>query len=105
MSRRAVVQTLAFGAATFAGLAPHRLRGAESAPKLDIHDPTAIALGYVENASQVDAKKYPQFVPGSNCENCLQLQGKAGNDYRPCELFPGRLVAVSGWCSKWTAEM
>ena len=105
MSRRAVVKTLALVAATVAGLATHRLRSAESTQKLDIHEPAAVALGYVEDASQVDRKKFPQFVPGSNCENCLQLQGKAGNDYRPCGLFSGKLVAVAGWCSGWTAEM
>jgi hypothetical protein len=105
LSRRAVVKTLALGAATLTGLATHRLRGAEATQKVDIHEPTAVALGYVENASQVDGKKYPQFVPGSNCENCLQLQGKPGNNYRPCSLFSGRLVSVSGWCSGWAAEM
>jgi len=75
------------------------LRGAEPPQKVDIHEPTAVALGYVERASQVDRKKYPQFVPGSSCENCMQLQGKPGSDYRPCSLFAGRLVSVSGWCT------
>jgi hypothetical protein len=105
LSRRDVIKTLALGAATAAGLATQRSRGGESGQKLDIHDPAAVALGYVESASQVDSKKFPQFVAGSNCENCLQLQGKPGNNYRPCGLFPGKLVAVSGWCSGWTAEM
>ena len=50
-------------------------------------------------------KKFPRYVAGSNCDNCLQLQGKPGNNYRPCSLFPGKFVAVSGWCSGWTAEM
>jgi High potential iron-sulfur protein len=102
LSRRAVVKSLALGAAA-AAVSPSR--GAEVGQKVDIHDPAAVALGYVENASQVDAKKFPGFVPGSNCENCLQLQGKPGNDYRPCSLFSGKLVSVSGWCSGWTAEM
>jgi hypothetical protein len=100
-SRRTVVKSLALGAA--AAAAPSR--GADTAQRVDIHDPAAVALGYVENAGQVDAKRFPGFVPGSNCENCLQLQGKPGNNYRPCTLFSGKLVAVSGWCSGWTAEM
>ena len=81
--------------------------GARSAEpgRLDVKDPAAVALGYVESASQVDIKKYPGYVPGSNCENCLQLQGTAGNNYRPCSLFPGKLVSVSGWCKGWTPEM
>ena len=44
-------------------------------------------------------------VQGSTCENCLQLQGSAGANYRPCGLFPGKLVSVGGWCSSWTPEM
>ncbi|MEP6885098.1 MAG: high-potential iron-sulfur protein [Gammaproteobacteria bacterium] len=92
---------LAAGAAALAsGPAP----SAED-PRLDVKDPAAVALGYVENAAQVDGKKYPDYAPGSNCENCLQLQGTAGNNYRPCSLFPGKLVAVSGWCKAWTPEM
>jgi hypothetical protein len=102
-SRRNLLKGLALGAAG-AAIGARAASGADTA-KLDVHDPHAVALGYVENASQVDAKKYPQYVAGSNCDNCLQLQGKPGNNYRPCALFPGKLVAVSGWCSAWTAEM
>jgi hypothetical protein len=103
LSRRALVRTLPLAIAA-ASLGGRQGRAAEP-QKLDVKDPAAVALGYVENAAQVDAKKYPAFVKGSNCENCLQLQGKAGSDYRPCTLFPGKLVAVSGWCSSWTPEM
>ena len=102
ISRRDTVKILAVGTAALAGIAA---RAADAAPKLDVRDPAAVKLGYVENASQMDAKKVPQFQPGSSCENCLQLQGKPGNNYRPCSLFPGKLVSVSGWCSGWTAEM
>jgi hypothetical protein len=102
-SRRNVLKGLALGAAG-AAIGARRARGAEAA-RVDVHDPQAAALGYVENASQVDTKKYPQYAAGSNCDNCLQLQGKPGNNYRPCTLFAGKLVAVSGWCTGWTAEM
>jgi hypothetical protein len=90
--------------AAAAGLPATQARAAEPA-KLGVNDPAAVALGYVENAAAVDEKKYPRYVKGSNCENCLQLQGQAGSDYRPCTLFPGKLVAIAGWCSGWTAEM
>jgi len=102
-SRRTLLKGLALGAAG-AAVGTRGARSAQTA-KVDVHDPQAVALGYVENASQVDTKKYPQYVSGSNCDNCLQLQGKPGNDYRPCTLFSGKLVAVAGWCSGWTAEM
>jgi hypothetical protein len=101
-SRRRLVKTLALGAA--AALAAGQTPAAET-KKLDVKDPAAVSLGYVENAAQVDVKKYPTYVKGSSCENCLQLQGSAGNNYRPCSIFPGKLVSVSGWCSGWAAEM
>jgi hypothetical protein len=106
LTRRVVVkQGLAAG---LSAALPRRgaLSAAPSAPKrLDVKDPAAIALGYVENAGDVDVKKYPDYAPGSNCENCLQLQGSAGNNYRPCGLFPDKLVSVKGWCKGWTPEM
>jgi hypothetical protein len=102
LSRRELVKTMTFAAA--AAAAGSRTRGAEAA-KLDVHDPAAVALGYVEDAGRVDLKKFPGYVKGSNCDNCLQLQGTPGNSYRPCSLFQGKLVAVGGWCSGWTAEM
>jgi hypothetical protein len=101
-SRRGFVKRLA--AIAVAAILVSRTRAAEPA-RLDVNDPAALALGYVENAARVDVKKYPSYVKGSNCENCLQLAGKAGNNYRPCGLFPGKLVSVSGWCSGWAAEM
>ena len=103
ISRRQFVQTLAWGAAG-GGFAARQANAAEPV-KLDVTDPAATALGYVESAAQVDVKKYPAYVKGSNCENCLQLEGTPGGEYRPCSLFPGRLVAIHGWCSGWTAEM
>ncbi len=103
LSRRNFIISLSLGAAASAmATKPGAAAGTE---KLSVKDPAAAALGYVEDAAQVDSKKYPAFVKGSTCENCLQLQGKVGEAYRPCSVFPGKLVAVVGWCSSWTAEM
>jgi High potential iron-sulfur protein len=104
VTRRVLVQNLSWAAGMSAAF-PGLPSSAAEPNRLDVKDPAAIALDYVENASQVDVKKFPQFVQGSNCENCLQLQGSAGNNYRPCSLFPGKLVSVSGWCKGWTPEM
>lgn len=104
LTRRVLVQKLSWAAGVSAAY-PWRPSYSVEPNRLDVKDPAAVALGYVENVSQVDVKKFPQFVQGSNCENCLQLQGSAGNNYRPCSLFPGRLVSVSGWCKGWTPEM
>ncbi|MDP9084408.1 MAG: high-potential iron-sulfur protein [Pseudomonadota bacterium] len=107
LTRRSILKNL--GIATAAGLTAavpaRRARAEVATPHLDLKDPAAVALGYVEHVSQVDLKKYPDYVKDSRCENCLQLQGNAGDNYRPCKLFPGKLVAVSGWCTGWTPEM
>jgi High potential iron-sulfur protein len=104
VTRRKVIKSLSLAAGLSVGLAWRPTFSAEAA-RLDVKDPAAAALGYVENVAHLDTKKYPEFVPGSTCENCLQLQGTAGNNYRPCGLFPGKLVSVSGWCKSWTPEM
>lgn len=108
-ARRAFMKQIAAGAsvALVAGagtLAPCSALAVDL-PHLDERDPAAAALGYVEDATKLDKKRFPDVVPGSICANCLQLQGKAGADYRPCNLFPGKLVASAGWCSGWTPEM
>jgi High potential iron-sulfur protein/TAT (twin-arginine translocation) pathway signal sequence len=104
VTRRSLLKTLGVAAAAAAVLPPRRSQAAEL-PHLDVKDPAATAVGYVENASQVDPKKYPAYNKGSTCENCLLLQGTTGSHYRPCSLFAGKAVSVSGWCSRWTPEM
>jgi hypothetical protein len=98
------MRTIALAAAASAALPSRRSQAAEP-PHLDVKDPAAIAVGYVEKVGQIDLKKYPGYVKGSTCENCLLLQGSTGAHYRPCNLFPGKLVSVGGWCSSWAAEI
>lgn len=75
---------------------------AVSAPvKLEVGDPQAKALGYVEDATTVDAKANPNYKPGQTCANCLQAQGKSGDAQLPCNIFPGKLVQAKGWCKVW----
>ncbi|HEX5442966.1 MAG TPA: high-potential iron-sulfur protein [Pirellulales bacterium] len=73
-------------------------------PHVTSDDPTAKALYYVEDATKVD-KSNPlavRYTEGQHCGNCLNLQGDAGAAWRPCNLFPGKLVSSKGWCSLWT---
>jgi len=91
----------ASGAAFF----PSRRAVGADLPHLDVKDPAAVAQGYAEDAALVDQKKYPKFVKGSSCDNCLLLQGKEGESYRPCDLFPGKSVSAKGWCNGWSAEI
>lgn len=101
LSRRALVEILSLGAA-----AAWSARVMSASPaRLSVNDPQAVSLGYVEDAARADPKKFPSYVKGSTCENCLQLQGAAGQPYRPCATFGGKLVSITGWCSAWTPEI
>jgi len=77
---------------------------ADAAPHLAETDTLAVSLGYVNDAKKVDATKVPQYKAGSHCANCMQLQGKDGDEWRPCALFPGKLVHADGWCKVWVAK-
>lgn len=95
MTRREALAALATAAGTLVCAGAAR---AADAPHLQPADPTAQALSYFEDGSKVDAKKFPTYKPEQRCNNCLQLQGKAGDAWRPCNLFPGKLVNANGWC-------
>jgi len=103
-ARRALLRSLTLAAGAAAVMKPVQVRAAEPR-NVDPKDTDAVALGYAEDATLVDSKKYPTYAKGSTCENCLLLQGKEGSNYRPCSLFPGKLVAIKGWCSGWSAEI
>jgi hypothetical protein len=79
---------------------------AQDLPKLAANDPAAKALVYVENAAQVDTSNplAARFQAGQDCSNCAQIQGEDGAAWRPCAIFPGKLVASKGWCSVWVAK-
>ena len=108
IQRRAVVKSALLGivAIPVASLCTARRADAAAAPAnaLDEKDPQAKALGYVVDAGKVDAKSNPTFKAGQSCGNCLQLAGKAGDEYRPCNLFPGKLVHANGWCKAWVKK-
>jgi len=59
-------------------------------------------LGYAEDATKVDSKKWPTWKSGNICGNC-NLFKAAGSDRGSCTLFPGKLVKTKGWCSTWLA--
>jgi hypothetical protein len=67
--------------------------------KVDPNEPQAKSLGYVTDATTVDAKANPNFKPGQICANCLQVPaGKDKGPEIPCNIFAGRLVNANGWC-------
>ena len=82
------------GAATgVATLAPGLLRAADL-PRLDASDPTAKALGYVEDASTTTNAKHQA---GDACANC-QFYSGGPTGYGPCQIFAGKSVNAKGWC-------
>jgi len=98
-SRRRLLERLALGV-SLAPLAAGALRPAFAAPLLAVSSAQAKAVQYVESAK--DAKG---ASPGSNCGNCGLYQGANGSTQGPCQLFPGKDVKASGWCSSWAAQM
>ncbi|MDH5620575.1 MAG: high-potential iron-sulfur protein [Gammaproteobacteria bacterium] len=32
------------------------------------------------------------------------MQGNDGDEWRPCQIFPGKVVNAAGWCSVWAAK-
>jgi hypothetical protein len=74
------------------------------ATKLEEADPIAVSLGYRNDASKVDAKKFPAFAAGSNCANCQLYQGKAGEASGACGAVGGKLVNSKGWCVAWAKK-
>lgn len=77
---------------------------ASALPHLDEKDPLAVAMAYVHDAKKVDVNKEPQFKAGSHCANCLQLVGKEGDEWRPCNIFAGKVVNANGWCKVWVLK-
>ena len=63
-------------------------------PQLAEDDPQASALKYIHSSPHED----------KHCSNCALIQGNEGDEWRPCAIFPGKLVNANGWCSAWTKK-
>jgi hypothetical protein len=73
---------------------------------LSPNDPTAVALGYYEDANKVDVSKWTKkAAPGGDqqlCSNC-SLYSSVDSILGNCAIFPGKQVAAAGWCNAWIA--
>jgi hypothetical protein len=96
-SRRRFLKAAAGTAAVaaVAGILP-RVARAGSLPHLSPSDPSAQALGYVEDNTKTSS---PKHKAGADCSNCMFFEGKAGDAWGPCKLFPGKDVNAKGWCT------
>ncbi|APR34302.1 high-potential iron-sulfur protein [Paraburkholderia sp. SOS3] len=74
------------------------------APKVAESDPTAQALGYKLDATQVDKAKYAKYTAGEDCGNCSFYQGKPTDAFAPCPMFAGKQVSAKGWCSAYNKK-
>lgn len=104
LSRRDALKKLALLVGAVGAVEVSGQAAAAELPHLQPDDPNAQALGYHTDATKVDVQQFPTYKPGQHCGNCLQLQGKEGDTWRPCNLFPGQLVNVNGWCRVWVAR-
>lgn len=89
-------------AAPLAAIVLPRFAMAADLPHLDPAEPTAKALNYVEDATA--AASNPTFKAGSHCATCQFYQGKEGDEYGPCMLFPGKAVHSKGWCASYNKK-
>ncbi len=97
--RRLLVRLLAG-----ASLAPLALRSSRSQaadlPLLDPSSPAARKLNYVADAAQAKT-----LARDNSCANCGLYQGTYGSRQGACQIFPGKNVLASGWCSSWEPQM
>lgn len=98
---RVAVATAAAAAGAVTSVSAASADGAAGPPRLSPTDPSAVALAYVEDAALVDPSKFKSYRPGQSCANCTQIQGAANVEWRPCVLFPNKLVKAAGWCSAY----
>jgi len=105
LSRRNFLGTLAV-AVPGGAVILQRDAAAQDPVQLTEDDAQAKALAYVHDATTVDTSNpaAARYEPGQECANCLQIQGAEGAEWRPCAIFPGKVVAAAGWCSVWVAK-
>lgn len=103
IARRKFIQLSAVAVAG-ALASPGRRAYAQDAPRLAEDDPMAAAMKYTHDASTVDPSTRANPAAEQNCANCALIQGEDGAEWRPCQIFPGKLVAANGWCSVWAPK-
>ena len=82
---------------------PGRRAFAQDLPHLAEDDAMAAAMKYTHDASTVDPATRANPAADQNCANCALIQGDSG-EWRPCQIFPGKLVNEGGWCSVWAPK-
>lgn len=99
-----VVNEPAVTPAPAATTAPPSAANTSTMALVDEKDPTAVALGYVSNATKADTTKYKTYAAGQHCGACQLFQGQANAAIGPCTLFAGKQVNGQGWCSAFAKK-
>jgi hypothetical protein len=74
---------------------------AQAQQKVDPKDPQAAALGYVDDTTKADKKKFPKHTNDQLCKGCQFYTAPTAPKEGPCAIFGGKLVAANGWCNSW----
>jgi hypothetical protein len=77
---------------------------ADALTPLDPNDPTAKGLGFVTDATKVNAAANATYKPAQKCANCAQYQGKPTDASAACNIFVGHTVPAGGWCKVWAQK-
>ncbi len=105
-SRRAFIRKWLLGAAlgqiavTSVGSAHAAAASNVTLPLLSPGDPEAIKVRYTEDAAQANPP-----TKGNKCANCALYEGEYNSAQGPCQIFPGKHVRASGWCSSWAPQI
>ena len=103
IARRKFIQLSAVAAAG-CFVRPGAEARAQDMPHLSEDDPVAKSMKYTHDASTVDPSARVNPAENQNCANCALVQGNEGDEWRPCQIFPGKLVNANGWCSVWAPK-
>ncbi|HNP36878.1 MAG TPA: high-potential iron-sulfur protein [Woeseiaceae bacterium] len=103
IARRKFIQLSAVAAAG-CFVQPGREARAADMPHLTEDDPMAKAMKYTHDFSTVDPATRTNPAEEQHCANCALVQGNDGEEWRPCQIFPGKLVNADGWCSVWAPK-
>ena len=103
IARRKFIQLSAVAAAGYL-VSPGREALAQDLPQLSEDDAMANAMRYTHDASTVDAGSRTNPAAEQTCANCALVQGNDGDEWRPCQIFPGKAVNANGWCSVWAPK-
>ncbi len=103
IARRKFIQLSAVVAAGCLA-SPDRKVFAQDLPHLTEDDAMANAMKYTHDASTVDPATRTNPAVEQDCANCALIQGNDGDEWRPCQIFPGKAVSAKGWCSVWAPK-